>query len=772
MALKLVAMHSKNMLQLRKSMVEILGLVANVYKTQIVPPSKLQWRSKHMISKADERKETDYLKSVLYVLDKEIAKLENGKEQLEGDIQTAMRYIWEEGSTEADDWVNSQDSVRQLNRGVLQSEKHLRAYRKMVGSAYFARVDFYDGKETTPVYLGIASLKDGNEFYVYDWRAPICSPFYDSEVGESSYTLPDGTVVKGKVTLKRQYKIENDRIIEIFDTDTQVIDDVLARLLSTTGTTKMRNIVATIQKEQNKIIRKKDVDILAVQGPAGSGKTSVALHRIAYLLYADKENLNKTNMLILSPNEIFSDYISDVLPQMGEDNVYQTTFYDYVQAYIKEFKTKNDMNAIYEELFVGEHTPFYNSIKFKFWPGYIKLIENYIDEIKYSLFGIDKDIEVDGEVVASSEFLTRFVDNSLSTSTVSLYEQAKLINEKIMAIASVKLQKNLKSRNKLERLLKTNLKRVTAKNIYMGLYSSLDGFTKRVQDIYNELGVEKSDKMTIKELKDIYEYTIDGLNKSVLSYEDVTPFMYLKERVTGVMEQHSIKQVVIDEAQDYTLVQYQILANVFKSAQITLVGDLNQSIMPFVGYDDYDSILSVLKADRARDVVETQYLTKTYRSTVEINDYTDRLKLGSFWGQRSQLDRHGDPVEVIKDVEVGDKSQCVKDALALKTDDNTVAILYKTEKECKELERQLFKSSVFKSFHFMVDGEKNFVNDKIMVMPLYMAKGLEFDAVLIPKVNEDNYSSDSKKLLYVATTRAMNTLKIYYDDIPSSLILQ
>lgn len=725
---------------------------------------------KNMISKAEERKELDYLRSVLYVLEKEIAKLEDGKEQLESDIQESMRYIWEEGSVEADDWINSQDSVRQLNRGVLQSEKHLKAYRRMVGSAYFARVDFDDGNEVTPIYLGIASLKDGTNFYVYDWRAPICSPFYDSEIGESSYTLPDGTVVDGKVTLKRQYKIENDKIVEIFDTDTQVVDDVLAKILSTTGTTKMRNIVATIQKEQNKIIRKDDVDILAVQGPAGSGKTSVALHRIAYLLYADKENLNKTNMLILSPNETFSDYISDVLPQMGEDNVYQTTFYDYVQSYIKDFKIKNNMNSVYEELFIGLKTPFFNSIKFKFWPGYIKLIENYIDEIRYSLFGIDRDIEIDGEVVASSEFLCRFVDNNLTNSSITLFEQAKLINEKIMAIAGIKLQKNLKARNKLERQLKANLKKVTARAIYMGLFESLDGFTKRVQDIYNELSVEKSEKMTIKDLKEIYEYTIDGLQKGILSYEDVTPFMYLKERVVGVTEQHAIKQIVIDEAQDYTLVQYQIIANVFKGARMTLVGDLNQSIMPFVWYDDYDSILSVLKSNRARDIVETQYLTKTYRSTVEINEFANNL-ISTKQLIKTQLDRHGAPVEIVKDNGVGENAEFVKDALRLKTENNTVAIIFKTEKECKELQRSLQKSANFKNFKFMVEGEKNFVNTHIMVMPLYMAKGLEFDTVLIPKANEDNYSAENKKLFYVAVTRAMNNLKIYYDDIPSSLIL-
>lgn len=723
-----------------------------------------------MISKAEERKEIDYLRSVLYVLEKEVSRLEDGKEQLEEDIQSAMRYIWEEGSVESDEWVNSQDSVRQLNRGVLQAEKHLKAYRRMVGSAYFARVDFDDGNEVVPVYLGIASLKDGSNFYVYDWRAPICSPFYDSEIGESSYTLPDGSVVDGRVTLKRQYKIENDKIVEIFDTDTQVIDDVLAKILSTSGTTKMRNIVATIQKEQNKIIRKDDVDILAVQGPAGSGKTSVALHRIAYLLYSDKENLNKTNMLILSPNDTFSDYISDVLPQMGEDNVYQTTFYDYVQSFIREFKIKNNMNTVYEELYIGEKTPFFKSIKFKFWPGFIKLVENYLNEIKYGLFGIDKDIEVDGETVASSEFLCRFVDNNLATTSVSLYEQAKLVNEKIMAIAGIKLQKNAKARNKLERQLKINLKKVNAKSIYLGLFANLDEFTKRVQEIYNELGVEKGDKLNIKDLKEVYEYTFENLQKAIMSYEDVMPYIYLKERVSGVTEQHSIKQVVIDEAQDYTLVQYQILANIFKGARMTLVGDLNQSLMPFVNYTDYDSILSVLKADRARDIVETQYLTKTYRSTVEINEFANKL-ISTEELVKTRLDRHGEPVTITKDNAYGDKSILVQDAIKLKTETNTVCIIFKTERECKEFARSIVKSPVYKDFQFMVDGEKNFVNTKIMVMPLYMAKGLEFDVVLIPKANEDNYDKSAKKLFYVASTRAMNVLKIYYDDIPSSLIL-
>lgn len=721
-----------------------------------------------MITKAEKRKEMDYLKSVLYVLEKEIEKNETNKESLEEDIRGAMKYIWEEGSTEADDWLTSEQSVRQLNRGVIATDKSLRAYRRMLGSAYFARVDFEEDGEITPAYLGIATLKDGNEFYIYDWRAPIASPFYDSEIGPASYTLPGGEVIEGKVTLKRQYKIENDQIVEMFDTDTQVVDEVLSKLLNASGSTKMKNIVATIQKEQNKIIRKQDVDILAVQGPAGSGKTSVALHRIAYLLYADKENLNRNNMLILSPNETFSNYISDVLPQMGEDNVFQTTFYEYVQSYLKEFKTKNDMNKVYEELYLEERTPFYNSIRFKFWPGYISLIETFLESQKYKLFSIENDIVIDGINLAGAEFLQRFVDNSLAGSDLSIYEQAKLVNEKVLSIAGVKLLGHDKTRAKLNKLLQANLKKITAKAVYTELYSSLDNFTNLVQSVYNELGTPKTDKLPIKEIKAVFDYTKDGIEKGFLSYEDVMPYLYLKERILGVVEQHGIKQVIIDEAQDYSLIQYKILASVFKRAQITLVGDVNQSLMPNVNYSSYEGVIKLFQDGRAKAHAETQYLTKTYRSTVEINNFASMVLGQNVLNSRSQLDRHGEDVKVTKD-QTGEK--LIADALELKKQYNTVAVIFKTEKECKDFQKQVQKTANKDNFIFMVDGENDFTTHKVMVMPLYIAKGLEFDAVLIPRANENNFNKTHKKLFYVAVTRAMNELRIYFDDVPSSLII-
>ena len=239
----------------------------------------------------------------------------------------------------------------------------------------------------------------------------------------------------------------------------------------------------------------------------------------------------------------------------------------------------------------------------------------------------------------------------------------------------------------------------------------------------------------------------------------------------GIQEQHNIKQVVIDEAQDYSLVQYQIVANLFKNANVTLLGDINQSIMPFVNYEDYDGIVNQFARNRIKARTETQYLTKTYRSTVEINNFARRLVDLSGDYLKQQMDRHGDNVEVIQDKEKGEKSKLVQDAVVLKEKYNTVAVIYKTEKECKELQKQLKSTKYAKDFLFMVDGESNFSDQKVMVMPLYIAKGLEFDAVLIPSANEDNYSQAERKLFYVASTRAMNHLGIYYDGIPSSLVL-
>ena len=235
-------------------------------------------------------------------------------------------------------------------------------------------------------------MQQGDDFYVYDWRAPISSMFYNSEVGDSSYAISTGDKISGKITLKRQYKISGREIKEIFDTDMQIIDNVLKQMLSKNASTKMKNIVNTIQKEQNEIIRKNNVDILVVQGPAGSGKTSIAMHKIAYLLYSERDKINNSNVMILSPNDIFNNYISDVLPDIGEDNVVQATFSEFSKAYISEFSINSKIEDVYEIVYgdkTEQNKKKYQELKFKHSQMYINILLDHIERNKISLFGFE-----------------------------------------------------------------------------------------------------------------------------------------------------------------------------------------------------------------------------------------------------------------------------------------------------------------------------------------------------------------------------------------------
>ena len=237
-----------------------------------------------MITENEKRKERDYLKTVLYILEKNLKKHKVNFEDANAYTNEQMRYMWKEKVSDELEREMLEDEIYNSQLLSESYEVNIKAEERMIDSAYFARIDFDDGTSVEPIYIGIASLVDGNHFYVYDWRAPICSMFYDAELGEASYKLPDGTEIKGNIVLKRQYVIKGDEIKEIFDTELQIVDSILQKMLSGNASVKMKNIVKTIQKEQNKIIRDSSADILVVQGPAGSGKTSVAMHRIAYLM--------------------------------------------------------------------------------------------------------------------------------------------------------------------------------------------------------------------------------------------------------------------------------------------------------------------------------------------------------------------------------------------------------------------------------------------------------------------------------------------------------
>lgn len=725
-----------------------------------------------MINEKELKQEKDYLKAVLYILDKEIQKANTKIDDYSKDIKRDLKYTWDpDNQADIEYWAMNMMNVEVQSIVAINSTSKVRSYLRMIKSAYFARIDFESDGETLPIYIGIATLDDGTDFYVYDWRSPIASMFYDYEMGEASYTTPDGNVIKGKITLKRQYKIEGENIVQIFDTDMQVIDDVLKQMLSSKASDKMKNIVNTIQKEQNRVIRKNDVDILAVQGPAGSGKTSVAMHKIAYLLYAERAKINNSNILIISPNDIFSNYISNVLPEIGEDNVYQTTYMDFIKSHI-DFKIKGTMNDLYETYYSENysqkpHSLGFNSIMLKFGATYINLIENFINLKRNEILGID-DITSDGKVVIEKEYLEKLA-NELETSGISLYAQGKKLVEKIGLHISIKLgAKNNGAIQKIKKALTANLDKIKVKTIFVDLYSDENRFINMIEDIYNTTGTSQTNRLSIKELHDIFVYTQSLLMKNTIPFEDVSGYLYMKDRIHGSANQTQIKYLVVDEAQDYTIMQYKVLANLFRNAKVTILGDLNQNITPFANYQNYDTIVNVLKENRQGVRTDMNYLTKTYRSTYEINMFAKHI-IGDT-NMYNQIDRHGDEVSIIKDLPDENRSKVFTDALELKKYYNTIAIITKTQAEANKLKAMLEGNKKSNNFKVVTGKDKVFSSDKIMIIPSYLAKGLEFDVALVYNANNNNYPAEHKKLLYVVCTRAMHKLNIYYKDELTKLI--
>lgn len=725
-----------------------------------------------MITDRELKKEREYLKAVLYLLEKEIEKNTSKVDEYTESIKENLKYTWDyDNQIDINEWATNMMNVELKSLTAINSTDRIKSYTRMLKNAYFARFDFETEGDVIPVYMGIATLSDGTDFYIYDWRAPISGMFYDYEMGNAEYTTPDGNIIKGKIILKRQYKIEGDKIVQIFDTDMQVIDSILKQMLSSKASDKMKNIVNTIQKEQNKVIRKKGVDLLVVQGPAGSGKTSVAMHKIAYLLYTERKNINNSNVLIISPNDIFSNYISSVLPEIGEDNVYQTTFMDFVRGQL-DFKIKGSNNEMFETIYTEpinsrKHSLEFNSIMLKYGATYINLLENFIALKRNDILGID-DIKVDDKILIDKEYLEKLA-SELESNGVSLVNQGKKLIEKIILHLAIKQGgKQTSAAAKIKKTLEANLDKLKVKSLFVDLYSDKNRFVSMIEEIYNTTGTPAQNRLSIKELSDIFEYNQSLISKNTLPFEDVVGYLYLKDRIQGSANQSKIKYVLIDEAQDYTIMQYKILSHLFKRSNITILGDLNQSIMPFASHQNYESIINVLKLDRPGIKYDMNYLTKTYRSTYEINMFSKHI-IGDT-NMYNQVDRHGDEVSIIKDSNGEKSSKVFSDALELKKYYNTVAIITKTQREANALKEALDSIKKNNTFKVVTGKDKVFNGDKILIIPSYLAKGLEFDAVLVYNASEKEYPKEYKNLLYVVCTRALHKLNIYYKDTLSSLI--
>ena len=674
------------------------------------------------LSPQDLTLENKHLDDTLRVIREKLSSL--GQELYDDNdkILEFKKYIWD---TKAElDPTEMRSMMAESDFDVyLMSKKgsYFKKLYKIQNNPYFGSIIFEsDDAREENIYIGITYVSDNMNYLVHDWRSPIASLFYDYEVGKASYLAPSG-LINGNLKRKRQYKIENGKFVHIFDNSINIDDELLQEVLASSSSSKMKNIVNTIQMEQNKIIRNTSDKNLVVQGIAGSGKTSVALHRIAFLLYKIK-NLTSSNVLIFSPNRIFSEYISNVLPELGEENTLETTFHKFLESSIYEYKeieSFTDFISRYYKYNVDN----VDLVIYKQSDEIINNINLYIDYLVNKAMFVKK--------VVIDKYVTYDVED-LNYMLKDRYSKFPLF-ERINAI-SIKISENEYRGNKAK-----------AKSIRKLLLEALNidcDYKKIYMDFY------RSNFCTFSNLSD--SGIVNFVNKKKLNYEDACLFAYMKGLLNGFDYNVNILQVVVDEAQDYTKLQYIILSKIFKKASFTILGDVNQTINPYYKYNSLEEICEIFN-------VKSRYLelTKTYRSSENIINYINNI-LGLNYVVAI---RKGDNKEVISRCENDNlKEMLLADINYLKNIGKSIAIITKNDSEAEYLYELL--SNEIMGLELLSSNSYNFKRD-LVIVPSYVAKGLEFDSVIVYTKPNNRYKENEKYLFYVACSRAQHQLIVY-----------
>lgn len=678
------------------------------------------------LSDKELNQEKIYLGITIDIIREKISKLGLELYEREDRVQEFQKFIWNSKAdmdpTEMKNMILANDTEVMLMQN---KAKYLKKLYRIQDSPYFGSMIFKnEDDEQNKIYVGITHVEDEeNDIYlVNDWRSPICSMFYDYEVGPAEYKAPSG-VIKGEILGKRQFNIKDGKIVHVFDNNLNIDDELLQEVLAQESSDKMKNIVNTIQQEQNAIIRNVDDKNLIVQGIAGSGKTSVALHRIAFLLYKI-ENLSSNNVLIFSPNRIFSEYISNVLPELGEENTMQTTFHDFLTSYINEYSKIEPFTSFIERYYKYTE-PNEKLVKYKQSDVIIENMQEYVDKL------LQKVAFVDG--IENKDF--SISKDELNYMLKDRYSKM-LLTERIQCIAE-KISDNYFNGNKSKaRSLVSTLKKIlNIKLDYKQLYHDFfydESFTKNFDGNINDNEINRI------------------IDSRVINYEDACLFIYLKSLLSGFSYQGLIREIVIDEAQDYSKLQYIIIRNIFKKANFTILGDINQTINPYYQYQSLADLKDVF-GDR------TNYLElkKTYRSSPEIIEYTNKI-LGL--NHISAIRNSNNKPVIIRDAVEDIKESLINDINMLREESKSIAIITKTDEESEKLYKLLTKD--INDLSLLNYNSVGF-NKKLVVIPSYVAKGLEFDSVIVYTDPANRYKDTEKYLYYVACTRSQHQLIIY-----------
>lgn len=743
----------------------------------------------------NEQNRVDY---VAKEINNKVARLRKNAGEISSDVFQLRKTFWEDVTVnfdEPDDILETHTSIKQQaellserERTHKQMDKQLKTLARLKYSPYFGRIDFHEKGEAAAetVYLGIASFMDKNDenFLIYDWRAPISSLYYDYSPGPAQYATPEG-IIEGEMELKRQFIIRESHIKGMFETGVTIGDEMLQEVLGNNASTQMKSIVATIQKEQNQIIRNETSRLLFVQGVAGSGKTSAALQRVAYLLYRYRGTITSENILLFSPNPLFNSYVATVLPELGEENMQQTTFQEYLTSRLgNEFEVEDPFSQM-EYLLSNSDNNYkvrVDGIRYKASLNFKNNIDQYVQylsgeglifrditfrkatifskkEIEEFFYTLDRNYSIPNRMQLVKEWLLkelkRKVKQERSKSWVE--EEVQFLDKDFYVEAFKKLQeKSRYNENTFDDFEREQ--RLLAEMVVKEKFKPVFRRVKKMKFIDLPAIYLQLFKMPVESAQLVPENWVDICATSLLklrnleiAYEDATPFVYLQDLIEGRKSNTSVRHIFIDEAQDYSPFQFAYIQMLFPYSKMTLLGDYNQAI--FSGATGSATVLTNPPKDGAD--LETIELMRTYRSTRQIVEFTKHLIVGG--DKIEPFNRNGNK-PVISFTDTTHLNQKIINTIENleKEGHRTIAVICLTAGESKRAYEAIRERI---SCRLIEKGTVSYEKG-VLILPAYLAKGIEFDAVIL--YDSSLYKRESeRKLFYTACTRAMHELRLF-----------
>lgn len=754
-----------------------------------------------MLNATDDKKfEQKHLDQILKMVRAKKAELSSSIKSAEGEAKDINSHFFDDVKLDYDGYSTSMEtalSIHQQQQLLDEREnawqhaaRQLSTIQKLEKKPYFARVDFKEnGQKPETIYIGLGSFADkNNHFLIYDWRAPISSIYYDGKLGEVSYHSPEGEITV-EMTKKRQFMIDDGQIVNMFDTNESIGDQMLLEVLGEKSSTQMKSIVTTIQREQNKIIRNTDADLLFVQGAAGSGKTSAILQRIAFLLYRYRGNLTSSNVIMFSPNQLFNDYIKNVLPEMGEQNMVQMTYWQFVARRLPGMSVENLFDQFEDAAADSAISRFKDSTNFfDLLTRYAKHLnrrgmvfkniyfrdkkrpfftKEKIGEIYYSF---NSNYNLNNRIDATREDLIKMLNRKISSESKKAW-----VSDAIQSLSQEQLNQlydrpdqEFESEEKEEKFLSRKIVvkaldkvfQQIRRNNFINMRAQYLSFLRAVPKMTDLAKWE----ITENDWRDHVNKVKESFKKHYMHMNDVSAYLYLYDLITGRHVDYEMRYAFIDEIQDYTPFQLCYLKYNFPRAKFTMLGDLNQAIFT---KDESKSLLKQISGLFDPEKTDVVQLTKSYRSTKQLTDFTKQILRQ---GEKIESFNRQGPKPVLWGRENDQQAIALLQKILADNDQEqlTTAVITKDLEQAKFVADKLKQAGVKAT---LIATANQRLVEGTLIIPSYLAKGLEFDAVIMWGASRENYHrTDETQLVYTITSRAMYKLDVVYVGQRSPLL--